>query len=158
DPSLCSGLTPEERQGCKAFLRPMATALIERLKSESVDWFALFQATTKALTERHISIQMDDPTAAAALANQGWDGAVGPGSGDYLMVVDSNIGFNKVNAAVTSKLIYEVNLTTPDTPTAQLTISHHNPASTAAGCQPGPDYGTGEYADLIARCYWDYLR
>ena len=45
-------------------------------------------------------IQVDDPILAGLLSRYGWDGAVIPPPGDFLMVVDSNVGFNKTNAVI----------------------------------------------------------
>ena len=36
----------------------------------------------------------------ALLASHRWDGAVRPEQGDFLMAVDTNVGFNKTNAVV----------------------------------------------------------
>ena len=55
-------------------------------------------------------------------------------------------------------ITYEVDLTDLGVPTAALTVSHHNVTPGTADCRHAPDYGSGDYADLIARCYWDYLR
>ncbi len=60
---------------------------------------SLFNLDT-ALEEKHILISLNDPAAMTLLAEVGWVGAMEPGNGDYLMVVDSNVGWNKANAAV----------------------------------------------------------
>ncbi|MBI5715001.1 MAG: DUF4012 domain-containing protein, partial [Chloroflexi bacterium] len=120
---------------------------------------ALGRATIRALDTRHISIQLDDPSLTKVLARRGWDGAIRASSGDYLFVVNSNIGFNKVNAAVKTSFDYRVNLSNLSSPTASLRITHQNPPTEKqAPCRHAPDYGSGQYAELIARCYWDYLR
>ncbi len=143
----------------KDFMRRLGASLVAKLQLDTgLSWSTLGGAMLQALDERHVLVQLDDPTAAAVLADRRWDGAVRPGSADYLMVVDSNLGFNKANAAVETTLAYAIDLSHPDTPTATLTVTHRNPTPGPAGCKQAPDYGTGSYADLIARCYWDYLR
>ena len=60
---------------------------------------------------RDRSIYVRDAGAAAALTATGWDGRLPTAPpGDFLMVVDSNMGYNKVNLLVERTLTYEVNL------------------------------------------------
>ena len=133
----------------------LTNALLIRLRDNPPsEWADLGRAALQALEERHLLIYLDDPTAAAVLANRGWDGALRPGLGDYLMVVDTNMGFNRANAAVQVELLYQVDLSRLDAPTSALTVTHRNLAAGNTPCQPGPDNN----ADLVARCYWDYLR
>jgi hypothetical protein len=116
---------------------------------------ALLTAAQSVLDSRHLLIWVKQPAAAQALAALGWDGAVRPGEGDFLMLVDSNIGFNKVNAVAYSALDYVVDLAGPS---AQLTVTLTNPAPGHAVCDHGADYGSGHYTDMIPRCYWDLQR
>src|SRR5690606_23963498 len=99
------------------------------------------------------------------LARRNWDGVLRPGTGDYLMVVDSNVGFNKTNAVVQSNFAYDVDLTNPEFPEASLVVTHQNQASDQVPCRPYPYIaGSGISDDLlqrqypIDRCYWNYLR
>jgi hypothetical protein len=39
-----------------------------------------------------------------------------------------------------------------------VTLTQTNPAMGQLPCKPGPNYGSGRYADLIDRCYWSYPR
>jgi len=144
----------------KNFIGELSGSIMTKVKTSSAaSLLTLGRATIRALDTRHISIQLDDPTITKVLTRRGWDGAVRGTSGDYLFVVNSNIGFNKVNAAVKTSLDYRVNLSNPSSPTASLRITHQNPSTDKqAQCRHAPDYGSGQYADLIARCYWDYLR
>jgi hypothetical protein len=142
----------------KNFMAPLAGALLNKLQDSSdVSWAAVAQAGLQALDERHLLIQLDDPVAAALLAARGWDGALRPSVGDYLMVVDSNIGFNKANVVLQSAITYQVDLQDLTNPTATLTVSQQNNANTGEPCQPG-SYHTHDYQHLIHRCYWNYLR
>ena len=79
--------------------------------------------------------------------------------GDFLTVIDTNFGFNKVNAAVQSQIDYRV---APDDTgliaTLTLTYTHAaRPLASGTPCVRSLDYGDS-YADMTARCYWDYLR
>ena len=93
------------------------------------------------------------------MARYGWDGALNYKGGDYLMVVDSNIGFNKTNAVVDSSLSYDIDLTDLADPAGTLTVTHHNGASANMACaQWGGQRLEGEENYPINACYWNYLR
>ncbi len=158
---------PEERDPGwhrKQFMKPIASAILERLLSgKGISWESALRALTADLDQRHILVQLDDPTLAALLAERGWDGAVRNGGGDYLMVVDSNVGYNKTNAVVGSRLTYDVDLTDPSAPVSSLVVSHRNHAQGQAGerCNQHPagfDPSAPDYWYPIDQCYYDYLR
>jgi len=143
----------------KAFMGLLAAALFQKIQGEAdISWQALAKILLQALDEKHIQVQMDDPVVAGLLKARGWNGALRPGQGDYLMVVDSNLGFNKVNAAATTEIRYEVDLTMPANPTGWLMLTHHNPTAGKNTCVPGPHKTDMDYVETIARCYWDYVR
>jgi hypothetical protein len=74
------------------------------------------------------------------------------------MVVDSNVGFNKVNPNVEQTIDYQVVLHDPVEPTATLTLAYeHRIDKPMPACIHESRYGDN-YADLLERCYWDYLR
>jgi hypothetical protein len=102
-----------------------------------------------------------NPQVQEVMAEARWDGGLHPPQGsDYLAVVDTNMGYNKVDAAMQRSLAYTV--TWPDGPqepaVATVTLSYTHPITTPdPGCDPSPRYGT-TYADMIARCYFNYVR
>ncbi len=134
----------------------VATAMVRRLPWSN--WGLLARAAIRALDERHLVLTLKDPDSATILARHGWDGALRPGQADFLMLVESNIGFNKVNAIEQTRLDYRVDLTRAGEASGTVMVIQTNPAEGKLPCDPGPDYGTGSYAELIARCYWSYLR
>jgi hypothetical protein len=118
----------------------------------------LGQAAHQALRQRHLLVYLRDEAAAALLAEEGWDGALHQGPGDYLMVVDTNVGFNKVNGLVKERLTYTVDLRNSNRPQAALVVQHEHPLRDWLGpCDQRPRYGE-TYRQMIERCYWDYLR
>jgi len=64
-----------------------------------------------SLNEHHLLLKFDGPSMTDILARHRWDGTVRPKKGDFLMAVDTNVGFNKTNAVVTSTMVYDVDLT-----------------------------------------------
>jgi len=145
----------------KRFINDLVGAMRARLETapEQVDWLALARAVLKVLDERHLQIWLADSSSAAArlLGYQGWDGALRRATSDYLLVVDSNLGYNKANAIIQENLDYRVLVSADRRAQATLTVRHVNPADGEENCDHRPRYGA-DYTDLINRCYWDYLR
>jgi hypothetical protein len=138
----------------------MTTALGKLQGGADLNPAALARALMAMLEERHLQIAVDDPTLSALLGERGWDGALQPQEGnDFLAVVDSNVGFNKANAAVEQEIAYRVGPGSNGIEaTLTLTYTHTAPALPASEpCDRAPRYGRS-YDDLVQRCYWDYLR
>lgn len=147
----------------KQFLNPIAEAVLNRvLSGPGMAWGDLIQVLMGELDQRHILLQLDDPTAAKLVDARGWNGSVRRSGRDFLMVVDTNVGYNKTNAVVKPKLAYDVDLTNLAQPTSRLQVFEQNDASgESSQCNQRPagvDRSTLEYWYAIDRCYYDYLR
>jgi len=156
---LAKGQAEASGENRKSFMNELGGAILEKIKtSKDISWISLAKVLQADLNAHHILLQFDDAGMAAVLAERGWDGALRPGAGDFLMVVDSNMGFNKVNAVVEEGLTYEVDLSDPAALIGRLTVAQTNHAAQGVPCkQFDMDY-QGSYDNLINRCYWDYLR
>jgi hypothetical protein len=146
----------------KSFVPQVAEAVLEQARVGGQDSLALAAALLAALDDRSLQFWVKNPPLAAALHAAGWDGALAPQPGrDYLAVVDSNVGFNKVDAVLTRSLEYTVDWPPAGAsaaPVATLTLTYTHPLSAAdSGCDPTPRYGTS-YQDMIERCYFNYVR
>ncbi|HET7145382.1 MAG TPA: DUF4012 domain-containing protein [Anaerolineales bacterium] len=155
--------TPEEavspEWNNKAFINKITRALMEKIFNGDVDSEELATVFLQALNEHHILFQVDNPFMTSVLEKHHWDGAVRPDGTDFLMVVDSNIGFNKTNAVVESSLVYDVDLTKPKSPTASLMVFHKNNAPEIVFCKHWNKVrAVGERDYPITDCYWNYLR
>jgi hypothetical protein len=140
-------------------MQGLAQAILDRVQSgKDFSWMDFAKSLVQALDEKHILVVMDNSTINSLLTERGWNGAVHRNDGDYLMIVDSNLGFNKVNAVVDEAINYAVDLTDLNSPTAVLEVDNQNNAAGNPVCTQQADYGDGSYASLINRCYWDYLR
>jgi hypothetical protein len=146
----------------KDFMPAIAKAALERVQS-GADYGALLAAAQMAMDARAIQGWVNNPQVQSVLHEARWDGGLQPASGaDFLAVVDTNMGYNKVDAAIQRALTYSV--TWPEAASADsrglatVTITYSHPITTPdPGCDPSPRYGT-TYADMIARCYFDYVR
>ena len=120
----------------------------------------LARALKQALDEKHVLIYLTDLQAASLLREQDWDGAltIPPFPSDALLIVDSNVGFNKVDAKIARSIHYQVDLAAQGGPRARLTLTYQHRATRPVGdCVQESHYGD-TYADMMERCYWDYVR
>ncbi len=143
----------------KVFINKISRALITKIFSGDVEWQQLSTLLIKDLNEHHLMVQLDSPAMTDFLARHHWDGSVRSVAGDYLMAVDTNVGFNKTNAVVESDLFYDVDLTKPASPTGSLTVVHTNNAVGVTSCKHWNKVrAPGEKDYPIEDCYWNYLR
>ena len=147
----------------KAFLGGFAAAIQAKIETGfgSIDPLKLVTNLVGAAEERHLSIYMRDPKLGAVLAANGWDGSLPQAPpGDFLMAVDTNMGYNKANIFVERALDYEVTLASQ--PQAHLTITYrHTGPTPGEPCYQGVDQEFEEAAEYLAiadQCYWNYLR
>jgi hypothetical protein len=120
---------------------------------------ALAKVSHELLQTGHLMVYFNEPTLQSLLAEMDLDAAIRYQGGDFLYWVDSNIGFNKVDAVIFRKLTYEVDLTDLDNPTAHLTMEYEHPIDVEVPCVHEASYGKEiAYTNMFQRCYWDYWR
>jgi len=144
----------------KDFMGELVKVALARVQGGAdLDMAAVARALYTALDNRSLQLALDDPAAAALLAERGWDGGVRPPAGsDFLLVADSNVGFNKANMLVRQRIDYAVEEGNAGLEaTLRLTYTHTAPAGSEPVCDRSPRYGA-TYEDLAKRCYWSYLR
>jgi len=144
----------------KAFMALIAEAAWQRVQQGDVDWPALGQALWGLLEQKHVLIYLENADAAALVAGRGWDGAMpseqAGGTGDFLMVLDTNMGYNKTNRRVEETITYQVDLR-PPSPQAALTLVYTHTGTADYACQQDLEYEP-DYERLMNLCYWDYMR
>lgn len=148
----------------KAFLTTFASAILTKVQSDfgSVDPIVFIQNIHAALASRHLQLYMLDANEQATLDALDWDGRLEDPSGqDFLLVLDTNMGFNKTNMHVARSITYNVALSAAGTAAADLTISysHTNPANDDLPCEQGISYvDAPTYEEIADRCYFNFLR
>lgn len=147
----------------KEIYNRLATTLLARLTTGIPDP-RLLPTAIRLLEEKQLLIYARDSALQAALEARGWAGAMTPPTGDYLMLVESNVGFSKANALVDASLAYEVDLR-PRFYTAKLTVTfaHRGVANIPSDdqCVQYTGYAFFEnltYEAVSDRCYYAYLR
>lgn len=143
----------------KDFLNKMAFALMAKMLSGDVKIERLVSVLINALDQRHVLLQVDNPILTQILNKRRWDGAIHPAGADFLMVVDTNVGFNKSNLVVESSLRYEVDLTKRNSILSFLDVTHKNNAVAVGECSHWKKLlVAGEEKYPVQDCYWNYLR
>jgi hypothetical protein len=151
----------------KQHIGRLAQPLLEKiLQARGETWTRLLPVLISLLDEKHILLQFDDEEATRFIQRRNWDGAVRvPSASDFLMVVDSNMGYNKSNAVMEMSLEYELNLADLQAPTGLLTVRQANHAAIQLPCEP---VSTRRFTPteklppghiyVADECHWGYLR
>jgi len=144
----------------KDFMSNLAEAMLRRVQEqpESVDLSRLASSLWKSLQERHLLVYLHDQEAAALLASQRWDGGILTEMGDYLQVVDANVGFNKVDPNVKREITYRVDLTDPARARAEVVVTYRNASQrTVERCVQEVE-SVPAYEQRMHACFWNYVR
>lgn len=142
----------------KDFMPALAEAAIAKLRSGQVNPLAVAQAAVTVLDTGALQVWLAEPGANQTLAELGWAGEIAaPPGRDFLAVVDTNMGYNKVDAVLSRGVDYAVTWENGQAiATADLHYRHPTPVPGHV-CDPEPRYGEN-YADMTERCYFNYVR
>jgi len=145
----------------KDFMKVLGEKILEQIM-ESGDqnhYAALAKQLLYLLESGHILVYFDSPIAQDALQIAGLDGGLDPGEGDFFALVDSNVGFNKVDKNIKRSVSYHADLRDPNQLASHITFSYqHMGTNTDQVCEQIISYGEGTYEDMQQRCYLDYWR
>jgi hypothetical protein len=144
----------------KDFMGELLGAMMVKLETDprSLDLSALKDFISRGFGEKHVLLYVADQTVQQLLAENGWNGALGFTSGDFSMVVDTNMGFNKVNASVESSVDYQVLIKEDSSLWSQVSVVYRNSSSGQLDqCVQEAVYQP-TYREMMEGCYWNYLR
>jgi len=158
-------ITERQAQGAawlehrKDFGAAFLQALLERLANLSPqDVVHLARAIQQGIRGKHVMIwALNSPALQADLRRAGLDGGLRDSAGDYLLVVDSNVGWNKVDRNIERAVDYRLTMTA-EGPRAKLCLTYRNLAAVQmTECVHRARY-EDTYEALTKQCYWDYVR
>ncbi len=95
----------------KAFLGDLAPLLLEKI--QTADMKTLLKIITvveKGLAERDIQVYFKDNDTQKAMADLGYTGSIAQTAGDYLMVINTNIGGGKTDAVIDQTVDMQVDI------------------------------------------------
>ncbi|MCA9308586.1 DUF4012 domain-containing protein, partial [candidate division WWE3 bacterium] len=99
----------------RAFLTLLGSKLLETLFGlDKANVPNLLSTVESALNEKHLMIHLNNNSFNATLAKNNWNGALVTKPGDYLYVVNSNLGGTKANYWVQENMDYKVSSKTRD--------------------------------------------
>jgi hypothetical protein len=142
----------------KAFMGPLANSFRFKMESDlpNLDFLAIAKALSETVREGHFQFYSRDPKHATLLAKAGWDGRQNTKSAqDFVQIIDTNMGFNKVNAVVDREVSYRIVLSEAGHGIAELTIDYiHQGISPDKACVHGTQYNSEtKYSDLFNDCF-----
>lgn len=151
-------------QNRKAFLTTFSAAILEKVQGDfaAIDPVGLIKNMHQATASRHLQLYMVNVQETAVLDQLNWDGRLeNPPGQDFLLVLDTNMGFNKTNMYVQRSTHYQIKLNADGTAEATLTLdyTHTNPPGDDAGCIQEMSYSNlPTYQQIADRCYFNFLR
>lgn len=119
------------------FLGALTKSLVEKMKIDKDKWLMLGSAANRALDERHLTLYLNDITAEQTILQNDWGGQIKPTPceeisnclGDYLMLVEANLGVNKVNYWMKKEVVDKVTFGKESPPFHKLTLNFQNQSS-----------------------------
>ena len=141
----------------KDFLGKVFQAMMPRLMTGDFKQTVFARTFARSVASKDILIYLNDlnPGEATSLLR---GGTLYQGTDDALMIVDSNVGFNKVDPNIARQAAYAVTLDSAGSARATITITYTNQSpATSADCIHQPRY-LPTYVEMQQGCYWDYVR
>ena len=145
----------------KDFMPALAEAALNRIRSGRFNPLAVADAAKWPWTNGPSRCGSLIPAVDSLLAERDWNGSVQPVDGaDFLGLVDTNMGYNKVDSVLQRSVAYTV--TWPDgagePALAEATVTYRHPVEVPGHvCDQRPRYGDN-YDAMTERCYFDYVR
>jgi hypothetical protein len=156
-PTLESGTDLDGRE----FMNVLFSGVIEGLKSDSSSerLFPILLAGADSLHRKDILIHMFDPELQEAISTAGWGGALARTNNDRIAIVDSNIGWSKVDRNIERSIEYIVDIEPDSISVGHLRTSYfNNSASSFAPCDVQEPVHGLSYQELKNACYWNLVR
>ncbi|MCL4394693.1 MAG: DUF4012 domain-containing protein [Chloroflexi bacterium] len=151
------GATEQWWEHHKDFIGEVFQAMMPRLMDGDFDQARFAKSLGEAIITKDVLIYLNEVDSASQTSLLR-GGSLYQGTGDALMLVDANVGFNKVDPSIDRRAVYSVTLDSAGAGRATMAITHTNlSAATGAFCVHEPHY-LPNYADMQQGCYWDYMR
>lgn len=149
---------PQRKQYLFTFAAELGQALLFQL--DPVQQAKLGNTLETMIVQRDVIVYSEQPALAAFIAELNADGRlIEPAApSDYLMVVDTNLGYNKVTPFVERHYHYTVTL--GDEPTANLTLTYTHTLTQDFACTQFNHIlnDPKTYYDRMNACFWNYVR
>jgi hypothetical protein len=116
-------------------------------------------AVQSSLEERQVLMYLDDPSMQALVEQYGWSGELAVGENDRVVIVDSNVGWSKVDRNVERGIAYRIELSAGGPARASLTLRYQNQSIAGRdNCESQVRDRGDAYESLKNACYWNLVR
>jgi hypothetical protein len=151
------------KEGRKDFIPELAPLLFDGLFDfdNARDVLGRMRTVGDIAERGDLLVYSTDPSIQVMMERLGWDGSIPAWRGDYLYVVDTNVGVNKTDLAVERRMTYHVNLGRLTMPYGVLGLEYLNLSDSRRGWAcPDPMSGDepASYLERAQDCYADFLR
>ncbi|HBP00045.1 TPA: hypothetical protein DD617_02545 [Candidatus Uhrbacteria bacterium] len=127
-PTYQSDSSERTENAPKAFIGDMAATLLERVKNlHKDDFLRLLDRAYAGLQEKDVQLFFTDESLQKTVHSLGWSGEVKNTKGDYLLVVDTNLGGGKTDGVIDEDINLQINVK-PDghiVNTVTISRTHH---------------------------------
>lgn len=107
----------------KQFIADLAPKLLERVTgADTTTFLSALQAVGQGLNERDIQLYFTDDALMKTIYDLGWAGEVQQTEGDYLMIVDTNLGGGKTDTVIDQNVAVQVSIDASGAITNTVTI------------------------------------
>ncbi|MFH1631803.1 MAG: DUF4012 domain-containing protein [bacterium] len=133
----------EDTNKPKQFIADLAPILLERLEAADMPtMLAVLDLIGTGLVQKDAQLYFDNNTLQAKMEELGWSGSIKQTSGDYLLVVDSNLGGGKTDTIIDQNIDLQIDVDEDGTITNTLTVSkeHRGLANALFEGQNNVDY------------------
>ncbi len=154
-------LEREKTEAGRSYVDVVAQQVLSQLQrpSSPATMFRLADTLARAFKEKRLMLYSNNPAVQQTLVKRGWAGALYAGPGDSLIVVDSNVGWSKVDRNIQRATRYEVRLHLDAPPEGRLTLSYFNASGPqATSCDEQWMYRGATYEEWKNACYWNFFR
>jgi hypothetical protein len=134
------------------FLGSLARALFEKIKNaDQKTWLKLAKAVYQSARQKDIMVYLKEPEVMGIVRDLGWDGALRQAQckerkirclGDYLMVVEANVGVNKANFFLKRNFSHQIKINKDGLIEETLRLGYQNTAQTE-------NFPAGKYRSFI---------
>lgn len=147
-----------DRQGT-GYLATLFDSLMDSLSGEKIRTHGvdLLIAIMSSFENKGLMIYSKDPAVQRLISDIGWDGGLSNSPRDRLVIIDSNVGWNKVDRNIARTFTYELDLTDLAEPRAKLSLGYANSSLSGDNCELQSLKGR-TYQEFLHGCYWNYFR
>jgi len=145
------------------YLEVIFDAVLSEISGEMsrVELAKLIITMLRAFESKEMILYSENQDVATALGKARWDGSITSSQGSRYFVVDSNVGWNKVDRNIERATSFEFDFQSDGSAVVAVTASYENRSGEHPehlGCDRQWHQLTTEYAALLHGCYWNYLQ